>query len=62
MGIDWFCRKCEFLSAQWECDEDKENGCAPVLTFCNHKDNPEDTEDNCRREICPLLVSTKKIK
>jgi len=26
-----------------------------VLTFCNHKDNPEDTEGNCRTEICPMF-------
>jgi len=59
MSIKWFCRRCEFLSAQWESPDSKDNGCAPVLTFCNHKDNPEDTEGNCRRDICPLLASPR---
>ena len=52
--------KCEFLSAQWENEDSKRNGCQPVLTFCNHKNNPEDTEGNCREDICPLLARPEK--
>ena len=62
MGSKWFGRECNLLSAQWECEEDKEHGCAPVLTFCNHKDSPEDTEGNCRKEICPLLPPAGKLE
>ena len=53
---EWFGKGCKYLSAQWE-NNDTPNDSEPVLQFCNHKDNPEDTEGNCRHNICPLLVA-----
>lgn len=54
----WFGKGCSYLCAAWEEDERtagpdyKEY--EPVLMFCNHIENPEDTEGNCRPMICPL--------
>ena len=31
------------------------------LLFCNHKDNPEPYEGNCRKEICPIVKAIKDI-
>ena len=53
---EWFGKGCEYLSALWE-NNDTPKDSEPVLQFCNHKDNPEDTEGNCRHNICPLLVA-----
>ena len=55
MSNEWFGRGCPDLSAQWENHEISSDS-EPVLKFCNHKDNPEDTEGNCRYSICPILV------
>lgn len=55
---NWFGKGCEYFCGQWE--ENEITGgpdykeYAPVLVFCNHPSNPEDTEGNCRRAICPL--------
>lgn len=55
---EWFGKKCEWQSCQWEESEwtggpnFKEH--TPVLIFCSHLSNPEDTEGNCRKEICPI--------
>lgn len=51
----WFGQGCEHLSAQWEdhLPGEPKPDWEPVLKFCNHKDNPEDTEGNCRTNICP---------
>jgi len=55
---NWFGKGCQYLCAQWE-DNFETGGpnyqeAEPSLVFCNHKDNPEGTEGNCRGSICPL--------
>ena len=50
---DWFGKGCKHQCNKWE-DSDHES--LPVLTFCNHSDNGEETEGNCREKICPLLL------
>lgn len=57
MGSDWFGKGCEHQSCEWE-DDERTGGpnykeCTPVLILCGHDDNPEDTEGNCRENICP---------
>jgi len=54
----WFGKDCKYLCAQWE-DNEITGGpdykeAEPTLKFCNHPDNLEDTEGNCRENICPL--------
>ena len=56
MRMEWFGKGCQYLSAQWE-NYDSPEDSEPVLKFCSHKDNPEDTEGNCRNNICPVLVA-----
>ena len=57
MSTKWFGKGCEHLCGKWEENEVtggpdyKES--EPVLKFCNHEENPEDTEGNCRPSICP---------
>jgi len=58
--MNWFGKNCHDQINQWEENERinpnyKEN--TPILTFCNHKMNPEDTEGNCRKAICPIIWS-----
>lgn len=54
----YFGKDCEHLAVQWESSEEMGGQYwvdqFPVLNFCNHSQNPEDTEGNCRKEICPL--------
>jgi len=55
---NWFGKECAFLSAQWE-DSEYVAGpnwmeFEPILKFCAYPENPEDTEGNCREDICPL--------
>ena len=56
--MNWFGKGCKYQSNQWELCEVYGNpdymDSEPVLTFCCHPENPEDTEGNCRKEICPL--------
>lgn len=52
MSKNWFGKDCKYLCAQWELGESEDN--EPVLVFCNHGDNPEDCEGNCRAKVCPL--------
>ena len=54
---DWFGKGCKHQTCQWE-DDERTGGpdyeeCTPVLIFCDHDDNPENTEGNCRTSICP---------
>jgi hypothetical protein len=54
----WFGKGCKFQCCQWE-DTEETGGpdykeCEPVLIFCNHEKNLEDTEGNCRPFTCPL--------
>lgn len=61
---NWFGKNCEHQACQWE--QNEETGgpdykeCTPVLIFCGHDDNPEDTEGNCREAICPLCPLLEK--
>lgn len=54
----WFGKGCEYQCNQWEETEQsagpdyKEK--YPTLTLCNNENNPEDTEGNCTRQLCPL--------
>lgn len=42
---------CPFLTKQ-----DDRNGDVAIV-FCGHEENQEDTEGNCRKEICPLRIN-----
>lgn len=46
--------ECKYLATQ----EDR-NG-ETVVPFCGHPCNPEDTEGNCRFDICPLRDNTEE--
>jgi len=53
---DWFGKGCEYQCNQWEHGSYTDSNYQeyePVLIFCDHVDNPEDTEGNCRKKICP---------
>ena len=58
--INWFGKGCKYFCGQWEGYEDKLKETEPVLTFCNHGDNPNDKEGNCRPELCPLNLKPGK--
>jgi hypothetical protein len=53
---------CKFFIGQWElCDVKSDiehteyyKEFEPDLVFCNHPDNKEQTEGNCREDFCPL--------
>jgi len=55
---EWLGKGCKYQCCQWEENEEtggpnyKDN--LPTLIFCNHPENPEDTEGNCTGENCPL--------
>ena len=59
---NYFGHNCKYFIGQWEtCDVQADTErtmiyreSEPVLNFCNHKGNPEDTEGNCSKSICPL--------
>jgi len=57
--MSWFGKGCIYQVNQWEREEVLGNPdymeTEPVLTFCNHRFNPEDTEGNCREHICPIV-------
>ena len=55
--VTWLGMACEHQSCQWETSDDSSG--EPVLVFCNHQDNPEDTEGNCRVDICPFTQNEK---
>jgi len=55
---NWFGKGCEHQICQWE-ENERTGGpnykdAHPLLIFCNHPDNPEDTEGNCQKSQCPL--------
>ena len=60
----WFGKGCKYQCNQWEENEitDGPNykDFEPCLTFCNHKDNPSDTEGNCSEKRCPINFKAKK--
>ena len=35
-------------------DQKDQNGDIAIC-FCNHPDNPDDREGNCRHSICPII-------
>lgn len=47
-------KKCKYLSTQQD-----RNG-ETVISFCGHPCNPEDTERNCRIEICPIAENSEE--
>lgn len=49
----WFGKGCVYFSGYWEMGDDCYTS-APVLVFCGNLRNVEDTEGNCRPDICPL--------
>ena len=57
----WFGKGCKYLSVLWEDREGSlfpiERLPEPILKFCNHEKNVEDTEGNCRSNICPVLTA-----
>lgn len=53
---EWYGKGCNHQSNQFERDDESE----PILTFCGHPNNPEDTEGNCREGICPLKIKRAK--
>jgi len=59
---DWFGKGCESQICQWEENErinPNYQDSEPVLVFCKNKYNPEDTEGNCNKRLCPICgIST----
>jgi Rad3-related DNA helicase len=59
---NYFGKDCEYFCGQWE---QNDTDCAdfynksikeftPVLVYCNHTNNPYETEGNCNPKDCPL--------
>lgn len=68
--IDYFGKKCKHFCGQWELQdreaaetykEDIEEY-EPILVFCNHPDQKETTEGNCRQNNCPLQHDVHKVE
>jgi len=61
----WFGRVCGLLKSRWESPQPEPNRYGyvdeePILKFCDHPNNPEDTEGNCRPDICPIGLKESK--
>lgn len=58
----WFGKECGFQINRWEDEYTNPNykESVPILVFCNHPDNPEDTEGNCHPKICPLKYKKER--
>lgn len=55
MEEKWFGQKCKNQICQFETDGDGiEDKSEPVLIYCNHEDNEDGCEGNCRLSICPI--------
>ncbi|MEW5952657.1 MAG: DUF4326 domain-containing protein [Bacillota bacterium] len=56
----WFGKGCAFQACQfegWDTEHEREEDrSSPVLVFCNHGGNPNDTEGNCCEKLCPLTI------
>jgi len=52
---DWFGKACVHQSCQFE--EGVETKARLALVFCEHPENPKDTEGNCNSCDCPPLNS-----
>jgi hypothetical protein len=50
---EWWQIRCEYKCCQWATGESELS--EPTLMFCTHEKNPEDSEGNCRENICPRL-------
>lgn len=60
LNKNYFGHNCPFFCGKWERDSTEDD--TPELVFCNHLDNVEETEGNCRAEICPKpLVTGEKL-
>ena len=58
--VQWYGKGCEHQCCQWEGNEmtdgpNYKDG-FPSLIFCNHEDNPDDSEGNCNRELCQNII------
>jgi hypothetical protein len=51
MTKEIFNNHCKYFIGKWE-DNDRTG--IPLLTYCNHKNNPQDFEGNCNIHNCPL--------
>jgi hypothetical protein len=49
--MTYFGKGCEYLSTQWE-DQDDKSG-SPVLVYCNSIFNTDPHEGNCNEKRCP---------
>ena len=62
--MKYFGKNCKYFCGQWDryaIDEaeatDKDiKEYTPELVFCNHKEQTEETEGNCRPDNCPLIL------
>lgn len=59
----WFGKGCTHQCCKWE-DNEISGGpdyqeSMPVLIHCGHDCNPEESEGNCRKEICPGITLKK---
>lgn len=62
--MKYFGKDCKYFCGQWnryDLEEAEANGkdireYKPELVFCDHKDQIEDTEGNCRPNNCPLIL------
>lgn len=58
-GKDCVHQVCQFES--WYTEEGREEDRSqPVLVYCNHHENPNDTEGNCCEKLCPLNIAPVK--
>jgi len=59
MPKQWFGKGCNKMGGVWEREElsdPNHREYEPVLKYCAHLENPENTEGNCRPAICPKLI------
>lgn len=58
---DWFGKGCIEQSCKfegWDTEDGRyeEDRSSPVLVFCNHPDNEDDSEGNCNKKRCPKRI------
>jgi len=53
--------KCEVINQQCEYFVyQKDSNGDITIVFCNHPKNPDQFEDNCRHNLCPLIGPASK--
>jgi hypothetical protein len=54
--------KCHVIDAVCNdyCYQYEINSTSIAIEFCNHKDNPNEYEGNCKMELCPLINNFDK--